>query len=119
MIIFQSPQNPNSHLTIKERKWPSYPTKFLFSAGKIQGRVLDFGCGGGIDASFLTKNGLYTTKFDPYYAPQVPTGKFDTILCHYVLNVLLPEEQVQVLMAISELLSPSGKAYFTVGTCGA
>jgi ATP adenylyltransferase len=41
-------------------------------------------------------------------------GRFDTILCHYVLNVLLPEEQVYVLMAVSELLKPTDKAYFTV-----
>lgn len=37
-----------------------------------------------------------------FYAPTYPTGQFDTILCQYVLNVLLPEEQVQVLMAVSK-----------------
>ncbi len=63
---------------------------------------------------FLKTKGYDITGYDPHYAPNYPTGRFDTILCHYVLNVLLPEEQVAVLMAVSELLQPSGKAYFTV-----
>jgi ATP adenylyltransferase len=113
-MIFQSPKNPYSHLTVKDRKWPSYPTKQLLSMGLIQGRVLDFGCGTGIDAEFLRKQRHDVAAYDPHYAPQYPTGQFDTILCHYVLNVLLPEEQVQVLMAVSELLKPGGRAYFTV-----
>jgi ATP adenylyltransferase len=113
-MIVQSPKNPYSHLTVKERKWPSYPTKQLLSMGLIQGKVLDFGCGTGVDVTFLREQGHDVTAYDPHYAPEYPTGKFDTILCHYVLNVLLPEEQVQVLMAVSELLKPGGKAYFTV-----
>ena len=114
MMIVQSPKNPNSHLTVKDRKWPSYPTKHLLAQGLIQGRVLDFGCGLGTDVAFLRAQGFDITGYDPHYAPAYPTGRFDTILCHYVLNVLLPEEQVQVLMAVAELLKPSGRAYFTV-----
>jgi ATP adenylyltransferase len=113
-MIYQSPQNPNAHLTVKERKWPSYPTKQLWSLGLIQGRVLDFGCGLGTDVNFLRDNQVDSIGYDPYYIPTYPTGKFDTILCHYVLNVLLVEEQAHVLMAISELLKPTGRAYFTV-----
>ena len=114
MFIFQSPKNPNSHLTIKDRKYPSYPVKQLLLMKQIRGRVLDFGCGLGTDVTFLRKNGFDATGYDPYYVPEIPLGKFDTILCNYVLNVLLPEEQVQVLMAVAELLKPDGKAYFTV-----
>lgn len=113
-MIVQSPKNPNSHLTIKERKWPSFPTKELFSRGAIRGRVLDFGSGSGVDVAFLRENGFDVLGYDPFYAPTYPTGQFDTILCQYVLNVLLPEEQVQVLMAVSELLKPTGRAFFTV-----
>lgn len=113
-MIVQSPNNPYSHLTIKEREWPSFPTKHLQSHGLIKGRVLDFGCGTGVDVEFLQGKGHDVIGYDPYYAPDYPTGRFDTILCHYVLNVLLPEEQVAVLMAVSELLEPGGKAYFTV-----
>jgi len=114
MMIVQSPKNPNSHLTVKDRKWLSFPTKHLLTQGLVHGRVLDFGCGTGTDVEFLRNQGFCVTGYDPYYAPAYPMGRFDTILCHYVLNVLLPEEQVQVLMAVSELLQPSGRAYFTV-----
>ena len=113
-MIYQSPQNPNSHLTIKERKWPSYPTKWLLEQNLLVGKVLDFGCGPGVDLSFLKNNNFDASGYDPYYVTDYPTDKFDTIICHYVLNVLLPEEQAHVLMAISELLKPSGRAYFTV-----
>lgn len=114
MFIYQSPKNPNSHLTIKDRRYPSYPTKQLFLKGQIHGKVLDFGCGTGVDVDFLRKKGFETVGYDPHYAPEIPKGKFDTILCNYVLNVLLPEEQVQVLMAVAELLNPIGKAYYAV-----
>jgi len=80
----------------------------------IRGRVLDFGSGTGTDVKFLRKKQFDVTGYDPFYAPDYPTGQFDTILCHYVLNVLLPEEQAHVLMAVSELLKPVGRAYFTV-----
>ncbi|MCL6430645.1 MAG: class I SAM-dependent methyltransferase [Anaerolineae bacterium] len=113
-LIYRSPDNPNSHLTAKERDRPSFPTRRLFSEGLLTGRVLDFGCGKGADVSFLQESGVDVTGFDPHYRPTRPEGPYDTIICHYVLNVLLPEEQSHVLMAVSELLGPGGKAYFTV-----
>jgi len=113
-MIFQSPQNPNSQFTAKERNAPSFPTKHLLENGEITGRVLDFGCGLSADVDFLRRSNFDVIGYDPFYVPQLPTGKFDTIICNYVLNVLLPEEQSHVLMAISEFLNPSGKAYFTV-----
>ena len=78
------------------------------------GKVLDFGSGLGADAKFLRSKGFDVTEYDPYYAPDYPTQRYDTILCIYVLNVLLPEEQSHVLMAVSELLEPHGKAFFSV-----
>jgi hypothetical protein len=92
-LIYQSPKNPNSHLTIKERKYPSYPLKHLFSARLIQGRVLDFGSGSGIDVAFLRLNGFDTSAYDPHYAPEIPTGQFDTILCNYVLTSCCPKNK--------------------------
>jgi len=53
MYLFHSPKNPNSHLTIKERDKPSFPTKKLLSMGLLKGRILDFGSGIGIDVDFL------------------------------------------------------------------
>jgi len=113
-LVFRSPQNPNSHLTVKERTQPSFPLRHLIAAELIRGRVLDFGSGLGEDVAFLRQNGFDVTGYDPYYAPDPPQGRFDTILCLYVLNVLLSEEQAHVLMAVSELLAPTGHAYFAV-----
>ncbi|PWH14393.1 MAG: HIT family protein [Anaerolineae bacterium] len=113
-LVYRSPQNPNSHLTVKERIQASFPVRHLLRNGLIRGRVLDFGCGLGTDVNFLREKGFDVTGYDPHYAPDLPCGRFDTILCLYVLNVLLPEEQAHVLMAVSELLQPNGRAYFAV-----
>jgi diadenosine tetraphosphate (Ap4A) HIT family hydrolase len=106
--------NPNSHLTAKERDKVSYPTRKLYNMGVIKGDVLDFGSGCGKDVEFLNDKGLNCTAYDPHHAPEYPDKKFDTIICQYVLNVLLPEEQAEVLMSVSELLKPAGKAFITV-----
>jgi SAM-dependent methyltransferase len=113
-LIYRSPENPYSYHTAIARSEPSFPVRYLLRNGYITGRVLDFGCGQGADVRFLHQAGIDITGFDPHYAPESPQGRFDTILCTYVLNVLLALEQTHVLMAISELLAPTGHAYFTV-----
>lgn len=107
-------ENKFSHLTAIKRNEPSFPTRWLLKADLLKGRVLDFGCGYGVDGDFLYHEGFDISEFDPHYKPVMPDGKFDTILCHYVLNVLLPIEQANVLMDVSEKLSPKGKAFFAV-----
>jgi 2-polyprenyl-3-methyl-5-hydroxy-6-metoxy-1,4-benzoquinol methylase len=52
--------------------------------------------------------------YDNYYRIDYPKKRFDTVICNYVLNVLEPEEQVDVLMSVSELLKPTGTAYFAI-----
>jgi len=113
-MIFQSPNNPNSHLTVKERDNVSFPTRILWEKHQLKGEILDFGCGLGKDVTFLREKGLNVTGYDPHYCPQYPDKQFDTIICNYVLNVLLPEEQAHVLMAVSELLKTGVKAFFAV-----
>ncbi len=76
-----------------------YPTKHLLAQGLIRRRVFDFGCGPGMDVAFLRSQGLDVTDYDPHYASDLLAGCFDTTLCHYLLNVLLPEEQVPVLIS--------------------
>jgi diadenosine tetraphosphate (Ap4A) HIT family hydrolase len=109
-----SSQNRNSHLTAIERTSLSYPARILLDQKKIKGKVLDFGCGVGKDVELLKNKGFEICGYDPFYFPNFPAEKFDTILCFYVLNVLLPEEQAEVLMNVSNLLHPDGKAYFAV-----
>ena len=114
-MIYRSPNNPNSHLTAKVRSGASFPTKFLVRTGLIRGKVLDFGCGLGADVKYLKKKKFDVEGYDPHYYPNYPFDKkYDTIICNYVLNVLLPEEQAHVLMAISELLASDGRTYYCV-----
>jgi diadenosine tetraphosphate (Ap4A) HIT family hydrolase len=107
-------QNSNSHLTAIERTSLSFPARIVLNQKKIIGKVLDFGCGIGKDVELLKHKGFDIIGYDPFYFSKFPTEKFDTILCFYVLNVLLPEGQAEVLMNVSNLLKPNGKAYFAV-----
>ena len=106
--------NIYSHLTAKERDSLSFPAKLLLNKNLLNGEVLDFGCGFGKDVEVLSSRDVNINGYDPHYFPEYPAKKFDTIICFYVLNVLLPEEQANVLMEVSQLLKPSGKAYFAV-----
>ena len=106
--------NPNSHLTAKEREKLSYPSRILFNQNRIEGSVLDFGCGHGKDVEELKGKGIDISGYDPHYQPNFPTEKFDTIICHYVLNLIQKQEQAKVLYEISTLLKFGGKAYFSV-----
>ncbi|MFB8793052.1 MAG: bifunctional class I SAM-dependent methyltransferase/HIT family protein [Microcoleus sp.] len=107
-------QNKFSHLTAIERIYLSFPAKQLLDKNLLQGKILDFGCGFGNDVKLLQQKGFDIAGYDPYYFPGFPKNKFDTIICFYVLNVLFPEEQANVLMEVSHLLKPGGKAYFAV-----
>lgn len=106
--------NPNSHLTAKEREFLSFPAKILFNRNLLIGNVLDFGCGYGNDVKLLSSKGINIQGYDKHYFPDYPKMKFDTIICFYVLNVLLPEEQSTVLMELSQLIKPTGKVYIAV-----
>jgi diadenosine tetraphosphate (Ap4A) HIT family hydrolase len=110
----RKPANKFSHLTAIERNKLSTPVQFLLDRKLLKGRILDFGCGLGTDVKLLHQQGLDITGYDAYYAPTAPTGKFETIVCCYVLNVLMPAEQAEVLMEIAHLLKPGGKAYYAV-----
>lgn len=107
-------QNPYSHLTAKERESLSFPAKFLLNKNLLLGEVLDFGCGFGKDVELLKAKGINILGYDKHYFPKYPTKKFDTIICFYVLNVLMQEEQASVLMQLSQLVKPTGKVYFAV-----
>lgn len=102
------------HLTAIHRDSMSVPTRFLLKNELLKGRILDFGCGLGFDTDALKQQGFDITGYDNYYRSQRPEGKFDTIICNYVLNVLEPYEQADVLMDVSNLLAPGGNAYYTV-----
>jgi ATP adenylyltransferase len=104
----------NPHLTAIERTAMSFPTRWLKQNNLLKGEILDFGCGYGIDTDQLQEQGFDIVGYDNYFRPDYPIKRFDTIICNYVLNVLEPNEQAEVLMSVSELLKPTGKAYFAV-----
>lgn len=106
--------NIHSHLTAKERDKISFPSQKLFEKKLLQGEILDFGCGLGKDVEVLEKRGLNIEGYDPYYFKNFPAKQFDTIICIYVLNVLLPQEQSKVIFHVSKILKTGGKAYFAV-----
>lgn len=104
----------NPHLTAIERTSMSFPTRWLKQNNLLKGEILDFGCGFGYDTDELKAQGYNTAGYDNHYRPEYPEKCFDTIICNYVLNVLEPNEQAEVLMSVAELLKPTGKAYFAV-----
>jgi len=106
--------NQYNHLTAKERETLSFPAKLLLNKSLLVGYILDFGCGFGKDVELLKAKEINVVGYDKHYFPKYPTKKFDTIICFYVLNVLMQEEQANVLMEISQLLKPLGIAYFAV-----
>lgn len=107
-------ENKYSHLTAIDRTYLSFPAQYLLKNKLLTGDILDFGCGFGNDVKLLHKKGFNITGYDPYYFPEYPQQKFDTICCFYVLNVLFSKSQEQVIMSISQLLKPTGIAYFAV-----
>lgn len=106
--------NKFSHLTAIERTNLSSPIRFLLNKDLLKSRILDFGCGLGNDVKLLRQKGFDVTGYDLHYLPIYPEGTFDTIFCGYVLNVLMPEEQSDVLMNVAHLLKPGGRAYYAV-----
>ena len=98
-----------SYLTAIGRKGPSRPMRWLSGHNLLAGRCLDYGCGRGFDADFMKMD-----KYDPYYFPAGLGGKYDTITCLYVLNVLSPKKAADVLGKIGKLLRKGGHAYVAV-----
>lgn len=92
-----------------DRKTVSFGASWLVSRNLVRGRVLDYGCGFGFDADHFAWCG-----FDPYYRQEQPTGKFDTIICNHVLNMLTRSSRRSALHAIRGLLSPTGIAWLIV-----
>jgi len=97
--------------TALNRKKLSTPMQLLNERGLLFGQCLDFGCGRGQDAERL---GL--EKYDPNWWPTKPLGFFDTITCNYVLYVLPPSYESEVIQQIQDLLLHNGIAYVSVRT---
>ena len=90
----------------------SVPMRGLSRKGLIAGPGLDYGSGKGYDA-----RAFWMEQFDPHYSPEMPGGRFETIVCNYVLNVIESEAaRLRVLRDIQFRLTDTGQAYITVRT---
>ena len=103
-----------SWLTAIRRKSISRPMSYLHSMGLLKGRVLDYGCGHGEDVERLADLGVNIHSYDPHLQPDMTRGRFNTITCNYVLNVIDEHERLTVLAHIRSLLRKDGVAYITV-----
>ena len=92
-----------------KRKRPSKAALKIVELELPRGKVLDFGCGYGFDASHFGWDG-----YDPYYGPELPDGKFDTVVCISVVNALSRNSRAKVLDEIKTKLKDDGKAYIAV-----
>ena len=88
------------YLTAIKRTELSVPTRNLLQHNLLKGKILDFGCGFGFDTDELKRQGYNIMGYDYYYRPDYPEGKFDTIICNYVLNLLEPYAQTEVLIKL-------------------
>lgn|GEM_PF-1655310 len=89
----------------------SAPSAYLLDQGLLKGRILDFGCGKGDLAKFLDGD---IEEYDPHYAPKRPRGKFDVVVCNYILNVLPEKDQRKALRDALSFLRKDGVLYVTV-----
>jgi hypothetical protein len=98
-----------SFKTAITRKCLSAPMKWLQDQDLLMGRCLDYGCGRGFDASELGME-----SYDPYWQPLTPRGRFDTVTCVYVLNVLPESSEQGVVASIYKYLNDGGLGYIAV-----
>jgi len=95
--------------TAVRRSEPSRAAEIIVASGRVHGRVLDYGCGYGVDPDHFGWDG-----FDPYYRPRLPEGPYDTVVCTLVLNVLSRNNRSKVIGHIQRLLAPGSAAYLAV-----
>lgn len=114
-----------SHLTAIARKNLPLPVNWLLHNGFLTGHILDYGCGKCAQLNWKLIAGSKcvesVTNYDPYYAPNglkdgspSPDGKYDVILCIYVLCALPAKEDYKILKDIQSRLRKGGVAYIVV-----
>lgn len=91
------------------RTSPSRTAQYIADHGLARGRVIDYGCGFGFDADHFGWE-----SYDPYYRPDLPEGRFDTVVCSNVLSALTRHNRAKVIATIDDLLEEGGAAYLGV-----
>ncbi len=105
-------KNRNGFRYVKElggavrRSTISFAAGWLADHGNIKGRVLDFGCGFGLDASHFGWD-----AYDPYYRQEAVQGPYDTVICDHVLNMLTRQSRANAIENVRSLLADDGAAF--------
>lgn len=102
--------------TVPGRRGPSVVARFVTETGFAKlisaRRILDYGCGKGIDIPYYQNLGFDAVGYDPYPPfgfSDKPNGKFDIVVNAFVLNVLADaNERVSVLVKASKYLMKTG-----------
>ena len=63
--------------------------------------------GMGLDAKIY-----HWDAWDPYYQPEVPEYKYDTIIVNHVANILTRESRKNLFKEVNDLLMETGKAFY-------
>jgi SAM-dependent methyltransferase len=111
----RNPVVVSSHKTAMGRVIPSSVAKKivqskLFNPSKI--KILDYGCGRGMDLIYYKSMGYEADGWDPYepfgYSIR-PKTKYDLVICTFVLNVLYNRyERLKVIKEACSYLQPNG-----------
>lgn len=107
----------NSNRTAIKRNKLSGPAKYLRDNDRLEGRILDYGCGRGDDVVILRAQGYDAIGYDPYWQPTMlaGTGLYDTIVCTYVLNCISDQALINnIVKYMSYLTSEEGSIYISV-----
>ena len=92
-----------------KRKTPSKASLLYNQLNILTGRILDYGCGYGLDAKINNWE-----SYDPCYYENILEGKFDTIVCTNVLSAVSSKIRGEIIENIRELLKNNGNAYFAI-----
>jgi SAM-dependent methyltransferase len=104
--------NDKSAKTAMSRKVLPTPTRYLLKNGMLKGDILDYGCGKCHD---LNNQHFTSEGYDPHHRPVEPAGKYDTIICNFVLNTIdCKFRRALVVQSILDLLVDGGVAYISV-----
>jgi len=110
-VQVQRTRELKSAKTARARRQLSAPAQYLLEHDLLTGRILDFGCGRGDLAKFLSGD---IEQYDPNWHPQKPRGKFDVVTCIYVLNVLRPVPRRKALVEAKSYVRRGGRLYVAV-----
>lgn len=104
--------NESSYLSTRNKRKPSKALMDMINAGVINGSVLDYGCGKGVDMDYLTifKPDTIVSGYDPVYFPILTNKKYDTIFCNNVINYIKDSKEIYLfLLKARKLLNNNGK----------